>query len=53
MKYDVVIIGAGPGGIFSTYEFMKQNENQRQQLSEGWKVMNLGQDGDEIEMLCA
>lgn len=53
MKYDVVIIGAGPGGIFSTYELMKQNENQRQQLSEGWKVMNLGQDGDEIEMLCA
>ena len=29
MKYDVVIIGAGPGGIFSTYELMKQNENQR------------------------
>ena len=27
MKYDVVIIGAGPGGIFSAYELMKQNEN--------------------------
>ena len=25
MKYDVVIIGAGPGGIFSAYELMKQN----------------------------
>lgn len=23
MKYDVVIIGAGPGGIFSAYELMK------------------------------
>ena len=26
MKYDVVIIGAGPGGIFSAYELMKQND---------------------------
>lgn len=25
MKYDVVIIGAGPGGIFSAYELMKNN----------------------------
>ena len=25
MKYDVIIIGAGPGGIFSAYELMKQN----------------------------
>lgn len=24
MKYDVAIIGAGPGGIFSAYEFMKK-----------------------------
>ena len=29
MKYDVVIIGAGPGGIFSTYELMKQNEKSK------------------------
>ena len=27
MKYDVIIIGAGPGGIFSAYELVKQNEN--------------------------
>ena len=27
MKYDVVIIGAGPGGIFSAYELMKQNND--------------------------
>ncbi len=26
MKYDVVIIGAGPGGIFSAYELMKGNK---------------------------
>lgn len=25
--YDVIIIGAGPGGIFSVYELMKQDEN--------------------------
>ncbi|MDD3401813.1 MAG: FAD-dependent oxidoreductase [Hespellia sp.] len=24
MKYDVIIIGAGPGGIFSTYELLKR-----------------------------
>ena len=26
-KYDVIIIGAGPGGIFSAYELLKNNEN--------------------------
>ena len=24
-RYDVIIIGAGPGGIFSAYELMKGN----------------------------
>ncbi len=27
MKYDVIIIGAGPGGIFATYELVKLNPN--------------------------
>lgn len=27
MKYDVIIVGAGPGGIFSAYELIKQNEH--------------------------
>lgn len=27
MKYDVIIIGAGPGGIFSAYELVKNNAN--------------------------
>ena len=27
MKFDVIIIGAGPGGIFSAYELVKQNPN--------------------------
>ena len=25
MNYDVIIIGAGPGGIFSAYELVKNN----------------------------
>ncbi|MCR4740321.1 MAG: FAD-dependent oxidoreductase, partial [Lachnospiraceae bacterium] len=25
MKYDVIIIGAGPGGIFAAYELIKQD----------------------------
>ena len=27
MKYDVIIIGAGPGGIFSAYELTRTNKN--------------------------
>lgn len=29
MKYDVIIIGAGPGGIFSAYELVRQNKTLR------------------------
>ncbi len=29
MKYDVIIIGAGPGGIFSAYELMKKSPETR------------------------
>jgi uncharacterized FAD-dependent dehydrogenase len=29
MEYDVIIIGAGPGGIFSAYELMKQKPKLR------------------------
>ena len=24
MKYDVIIVGSGPGGIYSAYELMKK-----------------------------
>ena len=27
MKYDVIIVGAGPGGIFASYELIKNNPN--------------------------
>ncbi|MCQ2560815.1 MAG: NAD(P)/FAD-dependent oxidoreductase [Clostridia bacterium] len=27
MKYDVIIVGAGPGGIFSAYELMQSDKN--------------------------
>jgi uncharacterized FAD-dependent dehydrogenase len=27
LEYDVIIIGAGPGGIFSAYELVGKNEN--------------------------
>ncbi len=29
MNYDVIIIGAGPGGIFAAYELIKQDPNLR------------------------
>lgn len=31
-KYDVIIIGAGPGGIFATYELSKKMPNLPQQF---------------------
>ena len=27
MQYNVIIVGAGPGGIFSAYELVKNNPN--------------------------
>ena len=29
MKYDVIIVGAGPGGIFSAYELIQKNPKLR------------------------
>ncbi|MBR2696689.1 MAG: FAD-dependent oxidoreductase [Parasporobacterium sp.] len=35
MKYDVIIIGAGPGGIFSAYEFAKKSDLKVAVFEEG------------------
>lgn len=29
MRYDVIIVGAGPGGIFTAYELVKSNKNMK------------------------
>ena len=34
MKYDVIIIGAGPGGIFAAYELMKTETGPA-----GWRFL--------------
>ena len=43
--YDVIIIGAGPGGIFSAYELMKQDENLK------IAVFDAGRKGKELYRL--
>ena len=40
MKYDVVIIGAGPGGIFSAYELMEQNKDLKIAVFESGNPLN-------------
>ena len=32
MKYDVIIIGAGPGGIFSAYELSKKSSLKKENV---------------------
>ncbi len=39
MKYDVIIIGAGPGGIFSAYELAKKNQNLKIAVLEAGKPL--------------
>jgi len=40
MKYDVVIIGAGPGGIFGAYELMKKAPNLKVALFEAGNTLD-------------
>lgn len=40
MKYDVVIIGAGPGGIFSAYELMKQRPDLKVAVFEAGSMLD-------------
>ncbi len=52
MNYDVLIIGAGPGGIFSAYELVKQNPNLKIGVIEAGHALNARKcpiDGDKIK----
>ncbi len=40
MKYDVIIIGAGPGGIFSAYELSKLSPNLKVAVFEAGHALN-------------
>ena len=52
MKYDVIIIGAGPGGIFAAYELMQKNANLKVAVFEAGhelKKRHCPIDGDKIK----
>lgn len=52
MKYDVIIIGAGPGGIFSAYELIKLNSGLKIAVFEAGHALNRRHcpiDGDKIK----
>ena len=52
MNYDVIIIGAGPGGIFSAYELSLQNPNLKVAVFEAGHALNKRHcpiDGDKIK----
>ncbi len=40
MNYDVIIVGAGPGGIFATYELVKANKNLKVAVFESGHALN-------------
>ena len=52
MQYDVIIIGAGPGGIFSAYELMKENQNLKVAVFEAGHTLAKRKcpiDGDKVK----
>jgi uncharacterized FAD-dependent dehydrogenase len=52
MKYDIIIIGAGPGGIFAAYELEKLNQNLKIAVFESGHALNKRTcpiDGDKIK----
>ena len=51
-NYDVIIIGAGPGGIFSAYELTKKNASLKVAVFEAGNPLHLRKcpiDGDKIK----
>ena len=52
MKKDVIIIGAGPGGIFAAYELIKQNPELKVAVFEAGHALNKRKcpiDGEKIK----
>ena len=52
MNYDVIIIGAGPGGIFTAYELVKLNQDMKVAVFEAGHALNKRHcpiDGDKIK----
>ena len=52
MKYDVIIIGAGPGGIFAAYELMQQKPDMKVAVFESGHALSKRRcpiDGDKIK----
>ncbi len=52
MKYDVIIIGAGPGGIFSAYELMQKRPNLKVAVFEAGNPLEKRKcpiDGDKVK----
>lgn len=52
MEYDVIIIGAGPGGIFTAYELMQQNPSLRVAVFEAGHALAARRcpiDGDKVK----
>ena len=41
MKYDVIIIGAGPGGIFTAYELVQQEKHLKIAVFESGHALNM------------
>ena len=51
-NYDIIIIGAGPGGIFAAYELMQQNNNLKVAVFEAGHALdrrNCPIDGEKIK----
>ncbi len=52
MNYDVIIIGAGPGGIFAAYELMQHNPDLKVAVFEAGHALNKRRcpiDGDKVK----
>ena len=52
MKYDVIIVGAGPGGIFSAYELSEKHPGMKIAVFEAGNPLNQRHcpiDGDKVK----